>query len=213
MPSCPATPCAGLFPAIHTSAALAAAWKHARAKNGAAGADGVGIRDFSGAFPRAPLDLPENIAEGRHSPAPVLYTLSDARPAEGREALCEDASPPPPKDWWETAFANRPNASELAGHPRARPLMLILVAYDIACPRRLARISRVCKDYGVRVQKSLFECHLDAARFNDLWQRLNMLVEASEDSLVAYPINAADSAKTRAIGLMHRSNPVTSYIF
>jgi CRISPR-associated protein Cas2 len=125
------------------------------------------------------------------------------------KSICFNA----PKDWWEAAFANRPNASELSGHPRARPLMLILIAYDVACPRRLARIARVCKDYGVRVQKSLFECHLDAARFNTLWQKLNMLVDTAEDSLVAYPVNAAGAVKTRASGCMRRSKPVTSYIF
>ena len=43
--------------------------------------------------------------------------------------------------------------------------MLILIAYDVsttdrAGQRRLRRVARACKDYGTRVQKSLFECQL-----------------------------------------------------
>ncbi len=41
--------------------------------------------------------------------------------------------------------------------------MLILVCYDVstieaAGRRRLRRVAQACEDYGVRVQKSVFEC-------------------------------------------------------
>src|SRR5439155_15213906 len=43
--------------------------------------------------------------------------------------------------------------------------MLILVTYDVstvekAGQRRLRRVARACEDYGVRVQKSVFECQV-----------------------------------------------------
>jgi hypothetical protein len=38
--------------------------------------------------------------------------------------------------------------------------MLHLVAYDISDPKRLSRVARVCKDYGIRVEYSVFECDL-----------------------------------------------------
>ena len=43
--------------------------------------------------------------------------------------------------------------------------MLIVVCYDVAVdqggPKRLRRIAEACKDYGVRVQYSVFECRLE----------------------------------------------------
>ena len=35
--------------------------------------------------------------------------------------------------------------------------MNMIVAYDIADPKRLQRIAKIMKDYGLRVQKSIFE--------------------------------------------------------
>jgi len=39
--------------------------------------------------------------------------------------------------------------------------MNMIVAYDIADERRLARVAKIVKDYGVRVQKSIFEVSVD----------------------------------------------------
>ena len=41
--------------------------------------------------------------------------------------------------------------------------MIVVVAYDVSTEtkegrRRLRRVAQACKDYGQRVQKSLFEC-------------------------------------------------------
>jgi CRISPR-associated protein Cas2 len=43
--------------------------------------------------------------------------------------------------------------------------MTVLVAYDVstveaAGRRRFFRVARACKDYGVRAQKSIFECQV-----------------------------------------------------
>jgi CRISPR-associated protein Cas2 len=43
--------------------------------------------------------------------------------------------------------------------------VLILVTYDVstvekAGQRRLRRVAQACEDYGVRVQKSVFECQV-----------------------------------------------------
>ena len=44
--------------------------------------------------------------------------------------------------------------------------MQVLVAYDVATDtedgkRRLRKVAQVCKNFGQRVQKSLFECLVD----------------------------------------------------
>ena len=74
--------------------------------------------------------------------------------------------------------------------------MLSLVAYDIADPKRLARCARVCEDYGVRVQYSLFECRLEHSEFADFWLQLLAEIDETEDRLVAYQIDARAAKET-----------------
>ena len=69
--------------------------------------------------------------------------------------------------------------------------MYYLIAYDISSSHRLRRVAMVCKNYGVRLQKSLFECHLEKGDFKRLWQQLCDITQRDEDTLVAYPICGA----------------------
>ncbi|MBU6411179.1 MAG: CRISPR-associated endonuclease Cas2 [Verrucomicrobiota bacterium] len=78
--------------------------------------------------------------------------------------------------------------------------MLRVVAYDIACPRRLRRVAEVCQDHGVRVQKSVFECWLDEDRFELFWRRLQQTIKSHEDHLVAYTLDATAARRRRAAG-------------
>ena len=48
--------------------------------------------------------------------------------------------------------------------------MMVVVSYDVstiepAGRRRLARVAKVCKNNGQRVQYSVFECSVDPARW------------------------------------------------
>ena len=70
-------------------------------------------------------------------------------------------------------------------------MMLVVVAYDVstetdAGKRRLRRVAKVCEDVGQRVQKSVFECLVDAAQWTKLRARLVREAETSEDSLRFY---------------------------
>ena len=69
--------------------------------------------------------------------------------------------------------------------------MLILVTYDVstvqkAGQRRLRRVARACEDYGVRVQKSVFECQVGQKEWVSLRDRLLREIKESEDSLRFY---------------------------
>ena len=71
--------------------------------------------------------------------------------------------------------------------------MLILVCYDVntetkAGRRRLRRVARVCESSGQRVQKSVFECQVDQAQYEDLERRLLAEIDASQDCLRLYRI-------------------------
>lgn len=69
--------------------------------------------------------------------------------------------------------------------------MLILVTYDVstvelAGRRRLRRVAQACEDYGVRVQKSVFECQVGQQEWVLLRDRLLREIKPEEDSLRFY---------------------------
>lgn len=69
--------------------------------------------------------------------------------------------------------------------------MLILVTYDVstvekAGQRRLRRVARACQDYGVRAQKSVFECQVGQKEWVLLRDRLLREIKGDEDSLRFY---------------------------
>lgn len=84
--------------------------------------------------------------------------------------------------------------------PPGNPNMLRLIAYDIAAPKRLRRIANVCGDFGLRVQKSIFECWLEKDRFDALWDALLKEIDPKHDSIVAYTLDAAAAKVRRQAG-------------
>ncbi len=69
--------------------------------------------------------------------------------------------------------------------------MLILITYDVstvekAGRRRLRRVAQACEDYGLRVQKSVFECQVGQTEWASLRDRLLREIKADEDSLRFY---------------------------
>lgn len=69
--------------------------------------------------------------------------------------------------------------------------MFVLVSYDVKTsdpggPGRLRRIAKACKDYGQRVQFSVFECVVDPAQWTMLRQRLISEIDDQADSLRFY---------------------------
>ncbi len=68
--------------------------------------------------------------------------------------------------------------------------MLVLVSYDVSISengqKRLRRVAKACKDYGQRVQYSIFECNVDPAQWATLRQRLIDEINADTDSLRFY---------------------------
>jgi CRISPR-associated protein Cas2 len=111
-------------------------------------------------------------------------------------------------DWWYDAFPQVPYEKKPPGEGE----MLTLVAYDICDHRRLARVARVCEDYGVRVQYSVFECRLDEEEFTEFWLKLLEEIEEKEDRLVAYKIDARCAKETLTAGTMVCSEKVVCYL-
>ena len=71
--------------------------------------------------------------------------------------------------------------------------MLVLITYDVNTEtkegrRRLRRIAKTCVDYGRRVQNSVFECELSAAKLIEVKSKLLKIVDFETDSLRIYSL-------------------------
>lgn len=83
--------------------------------------------------------------------------------------------------------------------------MFVLVSYDVATSslggqRRLRRVAKACKDYGQRVQFSVFECIVDPAQWTVLRQRLIEEIDQEEDSLRFYFLGSNWKHRVEHIG-------------
>lgn len=82
--------------------------------------------------------------------------------------------------------------------------MLVLISYDVASDdtgqRRLRRVARACKDYGQRVQYSVFECIVDPAQWTMLKERLISEIDPEKDSLRFYYLGANYKHRVEHIG-------------
>ncbi|HON00800.1 MAG TPA: CRISPR-associated endonuclease Cas2 [Acidobacteriota bacterium] len=90
--------------------------------------------------------------------------------------------------------------------------MLYLVAYDIRNPRRLRRVAKVCEDYGVRVEYSVFECDLPEEVFQRMWRDLAREIDAKEDALLAYRICGACVERIESMGVVPRPQKTLLYM-
>jgi CRISPR-associated protein Cas2 len=82
----------------------------------------------------------------------------------------------------------------------------ILVTYDVATDdvagrRRLRRVAKVCEGFGQRVQKSVFECVVNAAQLEVLRHRLRREIDLRADSLRIYRLV---EPRTRYVYVMGR---------
>ena len=83
--------------------------------------------------------------------------------------------------------------------------MMVLISYDVATMdsdgrRRLRRVAKVCKNFGQRVQYSVFECIVDPAQWTQLKQNLIDEIEPEEDSLRFYFLGANWQKRIEHIG-------------
>ena len=91
--------------------------------------------------------------------------------------------------------------------------MLTVVAYDVADPARLRNVARVCEDYGMRVQYSVFECRLEADRFDLFWNELSTILDPVADRLVAYKVCSSCARDIRSAGTQVHQEKVVAYVF
>ena len=83
--------------------------------------------------------------------------------------------------------------------------MFYLICYDVVEDRRRNKVAHLLEGYGMRVQKSVFECMLTRAQQEMLQRKLNSYIEADEDQVRFYPLSAHTRRKVAILGLQpHR---------
>lgn len=72
--------------------------------------------------------------------------------------------------------------------------MLVIVCYDVATEtaagrKRLRRVAKTCEAVGQRVQKSVFECKVNAMQYEQLERDLLSEIDAGQDCLRFYRLH------------------------
>ena len=90
--------------------------------------------------------------------------------------------------------------------------MLVVICYDVSTlepegARRLRKVAKACKDFGQRVQLSVFECEIDPAQWASLRQRLIDEIDPEKDSLRFYSLGANWRRRIEQIGAKKSYDP------
>lgn len=83
--------------------------------------------------------------------------------------------------------------------------MLVLVTYDVRTSEgngaaRLRAVAKACRDYGQRVQFSVFEIEVDSAQWTKLKARLEGIIRPEIDSLRYYYLGANWHKRVEHVG-------------
>jgi CRISPR-associated protein Cas2 len=83
--------------------------------------------------------------------------------------------------------------------------MFVLVTYDVATTtaagqQRLRRVAKACKNYGQRVQYSVFECIVDPAQWTFLRDQLVEIIDEDKDSLRFYYLGSNWHRRVEHVG-------------
>jgi CRISPR-associated protein Cas2 len=81
----------------------------------------------------------------------------------------------------------------------------VLITYDVATDtpegrRRLRRVAKVCEGFGQRVQKSVFECVVNAVELEQVLHRLRKEIDLEHDSLRVYRLHEPRDQYLQVIG-------------
>ena len=96
--------------------------------------------------------------------------------------------------------------------------MMTLVSYDVSTidkdgKSRLRKVAKVCRDYGQRVQNSVFEIDVDYGTFLKVKDKLLKIIDDSKDSLRIYYLGSNWEKRIEHFGTKETYNPEGVLIF
>ena len=84
--------------------------------------------------------------------------------------------------------------------------MYVLITYDVNTSsengqKRLRQVAKCCKDFGQRVQNSVFECLIDGSDFVRLKAKLLKIIDKELDSIRIYQLGKNYQTKIEHLGV------------
>jgi len=89
--------------------------------------------------------------------------------------------------------------------------MNMIIAYDIASPQRIARVAKILQDYGVRVQKSIFEVTVTTFIFEEMKERIEAVIIPEDDGVKYFPVCEKCAGTVEVIGQGQYIDPDEEY--
>ncbi len=78
--------------------------------------------------------------------------------------------------------------------------MIYMICYDISHPKRLRKAAKVLGNYGLRVQKSFFQCEISKEGMHKLRGELLEVIDTKKDYLYIYPLCESCAQKAQSDG-------------
>ncbi len=75
-----------------------------------------------------------------------------------------------------------------------------LVAYDIRNPSRLQKIAKIAEDYGLRMQRSVFEARMSPQGLKEMKRRMEKVIDPAEDGVKIFLLCGACEKKRVSAG-------------
>lgn len=96
--------------------------------------------------------------------------------------------------------------------------MMVIVSYDINTgskvgKRRLRHVTKICLDYGQRVQNSVFECKVNSMQLELMKEKLLDEIDDSQDSLYFFNLGKNYQNKIKSYGIKVVTNLESPVIF
>jgi CRISPR-associated protein Cas2 len=80
-----------------------------------------------------------------------------------------------------------------------------IVTYDIRDPKRLRKVHKTCKGFGVHLQYSVFECDLTASEKIDLEDRLKDIMNLNDDQVLFIDLGPTAARGERTVTALGQS--------
>lgn len=78
--------------------------------------------------------------------------------------------------------------------------MFVIVSYDITNDRRRNKVAKALKDFGIRVQYSVFECRLPPRELKKMKQKVAAIIKDDEDSVRIYQLCEPCAGRVEILG-------------
>jgi len=78
--------------------------------------------------------------------------------------------------------------------------MIYMLCYDVSDPKRLRKVARLLENFGIRVQKSFFQCEMNEKKLKMIEKQMLSVINIKKDYFYIYPLCEICSKKALTDG-------------